>query len=107
MFDETNVNKLFKHRFHDHAIETKNKILFFDFVYNLFIKKSETFRKYLNNNFKKRVIVFFSSFTNAFIMFVKKKRKFTIVSKLLKFEFYHYKKTLFHIVNRTVIRSFD
>ena len=28
VFDDINVNKLFKHRFHDHAIETKNKLFF-------------------------------------------------------------------------------
>ena len=51
MFDEINANKLFKHRFQDHAIETKNNF-FFDFIYNLFITKFEIFRKYLNDNFK-------------------------------------------------------
>ena len=64
---------MFKHRFHDYAIETKNKISSFDFIYNLFITNFETLRKYLNDNFKKKFIVFFSSFANAFIMFVKKK----------------------------------
>ena len=63
---------MFTHKFHDHAIKTKNKIFFFDFNYNLFITKFEILWKYLNNNFKKKFIVFFSSFANAFIMFVKK-----------------------------------
>ena len=35
MFDETVANKLSKHRFHDHKIETKNKIYSFEFIYNL------------------------------------------------------------------------
>ena len=82
MFDEIETNKLFKHKSHDHAIETKNRLKFFDFIYKLFITKFEIFRKYLNDNFKKKLIVFFSSFVNAFIMFVKKKRKSTIVRKL-------------------------
>ena len=73
VFDKIDANKLFKHRFYDHAIETKNKIFSFDFIYNLFITKLETFRKYLNYNFKKKFIVFFSSSADAFIMFVKKK----------------------------------
>ena len=81
MFNEINVNKLFKHRFHDHAIETKNKNFSFDFIYNLFITKFEILRKCLNDNFKKKFIVFFSSSANAFIMFVKKKQKFTIMRK--------------------------
>ena len=53
MFDETDVNELFKHKSHDHAIETKNKILSFDSIYNLSITKFEVFRKYLNDNLKK------------------------------------------------------
>ena len=59
LFDETNANKLFKHKSHDYAIETKNKILFFDFIYNLFIPKFETFGKYLNDNLKKNYRILF------------------------------------------------
>ena len=33
MFNKIDVNKLFKHRFYNHAIETKNKLLLFS---NLF-----------------------------------------------------------------------
>ena len=73
VFDKIDINKLFKHKTYDYAIETKNKILFFDFTYNLFITKLEIFRKYLNNNFKKNFIVFFLSFADAFNMFVNKK----------------------------------
>ena len=50
----------------------QNKILSFDFIYNLYITKFKIFRSYLNDNFKEEVIVFFSSFANVFIMFVKK-----------------------------------
>ena len=74
-FDKIDMNKLFKHKFYNHAIETKNKILSFDFIYILFITKLQNYRKYLNNNLKKKFIVFFSSFANAFIMFVKKKNE--------------------------------
>ena len=63
---------MFKHTFHRHAIETKNKILSFDFIYNLFITKFEAFRKYLNDNFKKEFIVFFSSFVDALLCTSKK-----------------------------------
>ena len=82
VFDETDANELSKHRSHDHAIETKNKIFFFEFIYNLFITELETLRKYLNDNLKKRFIVFSFSSTKTLIMFVKKKRQFTIIRKL-------------------------
>ena len=59
MFDQIDVNQLFKHKSYDHAIETKSKILLFDFIYNLFMTKFEVFRKYLNNNFKKSLSYFF------------------------------------------------
>ena len=72
VFDEIDANNLFEHKSYDHAIETKNRIFSFDFVYDLFITKFEAFRKYLNDNFKRKSIVFFSSFADAFIMFVKK-----------------------------------
>ena len=81
VFDEIDINKLFKPKFHDYAIESK---IFFSilFIIYLFITKFETFRKYLNDNFNKKFIVFFSSPADKFILFVKKKRKFTIVRKL-------------------------
>ena len=37
VFKKISTNKLLKHRFHDYAIETKNKILSFNFIYNLSI----------------------------------------------------------------------
>ena len=53
--------------------QSKRKIIFFfDFIYNLFITKHDIHKKYLNGNFQKEFIVFFSLFKNAFIMFVKK-----------------------------------
>ena len=56
--------------------QSKQKInFFFDFIYNLFITQFEIFRKYLNDNFKKKFIASFSSSTNAFIMFVQKKNE--------------------------------
>ena len=71
VFDETDTNKLSKYRSHDYAIETKNKIFFFEFIYNLFIIELEIFKKYSNDNLKRKFIVFFSSSTKIFIMFVK------------------------------------
>ena len=70
--NKINTNKLSKYRFHNHAIETKNKIFSFEFIYNLFIIKLETLKKYLNDNLKRRFIVLFSSSTETLIMFVKK-----------------------------------
>ena len=72
-FDKTDVNKLSKHRFHDHAIETKNKIFSFESIYDLFITELEILRKYLDDNLKRKFLVFFSSLTETLIMFVKKK----------------------------------
>ena len=46
VFNEINANKLSKHKSHNYTIETKNKILFFESIYNLFITELETFRKY-------------------------------------------------------------
>ena len=71
VFDKIDANKLLKHKSHDHAIETKNKILFFEFLYNLSIIELETLRIYLNDNLKKKFIIFFFSSTKTFIMFVK------------------------------------
>ena len=73
MFDETDTNKLLKHKSHDHAIETKSKIFSFEFIYNLFINELKAFKKYLNDNLIRKFIVFFMSSTETFIMFVKKK----------------------------------
>ena len=55
-------------------IQSKRKtIFFFEFIYNLFIIELEFFKKYLNDNLKRKFIVFSSSSTETFIMFVKKK----------------------------------
>ena len=73
VFNKIDANKLLKHRSYDHAIETKNKILSFIFIYNLFITELEALKRYLNDNLKLKFIVFFSSSTETLIMFVKKK----------------------------------
>ena len=77
MFNKINVNQLFKHKSYGYTIDIKNRIFvfLFDFIYSLFITKLETLKKYLNNNVKK-FIVFFSLFTNAFIMFITKKNEY-------------------------------
>ena len=73
VFDEIDANELSKHRYHDHAIETKNTIFFFEFIYNLSIIELETLRKNLIDNLKRKFIILFSSSAETFIMFVKKK----------------------------------
>ena len=78
VFDETNANKLSKHRSHDHAIEIKNKIFSFEFIYNLSITELEILKKYLDDNLKKEFIILFCLSTETLIMFVKKKRRFTM-----------------------------
>ena len=82
VFDEIDANKLFKHRFRNYTIEIKNKIFFFEFKYTLFIIELKILRKYLNDGLKQRFIVFFSTLTETFIMFVQKKRQFAIMRKL-------------------------
>ena len=75
MLNKINTNKLFKPKFYNPAIETKNKILFFDFIYNLFITKFETFRKYLNNNLKKKLSYFFRRLQRYLLCSLKKNTK--------------------------------
>ena len=73
VFDKINANKLSKHRLHNHTIETKNKISFFESIYNLSIIELKILKKYLDDNLKRKFIVLFSSSTKTLIMFVKKK----------------------------------
>ena len=83
VFDKINRNKLFEHRSHDYAIETKNKIVYFEFSYNLFITKFEIFKKYLNDNLKKFLSYFLRRLqTHLLCSSRKKKRSFTIIRKL-------------------------
>ena len=82
VFDEIDANELSEHRFHNYAIETKNKILFFEFIYNLFITELETLRKYLNDNLKKEFIIFFFRRQKHSLCSSKKKRRFTIMRRL-------------------------
>ena len=86
----------------------RKTIFFFDSIYNLFITKIETLRKYLNDNFKKEFILFFSSFADAFMMFVKKKNEnLRLCVNYKNLNFHYYRKSLFHIVNKTIIKSFN
>ncbi len=74
VFDKINANKLFEHDSQDHAINTKNKMSSFESMYNLSTTELELFKKYLDEFLIKEFIVFFSSFVDASILFVKKSK---------------------------------
>jgi hypothetical protein len=74
VFDKINVDKLLEHDSQDHAINTKNKMLSFESVYNLSMIEFELFKKYFDEFLIKEFIVFFSSFVDASILFVKKSK---------------------------------
>ncbi len=74
VFDKINVDKLLEHDSQDHAIDTKNKMFSFESMYNLLMIELELFKKYLDEFLTKRFIVFFSSFVDASILFVKKSK---------------------------------
>ena len=72
MFDKIDANKLFKHKSYDYAIETKNKI-FLSILFRICLLRN--FKFFESINLKNKFIVFFLSFANTFIMFVKKKNE--------------------------------
>jgi hypothetical protein len=74
VFDKINANKLLKYNSQDHAINTKNKMLSFESMYNLSMIELELFKKYLDKFLTKEFIVLSSSFVDASILFVKKSR---------------------------------
>ena len=72
--NEDEAYKLLEHELMNHAIELKkNKSSSYDFIY--FLSKSELkiFRKYLNKHLKNDFIRLFQLFTEALILFIKKK----------------------------------
>jgi hypothetical protein len=74
VFDKINVDKLLEHDSQDHAINTKNKMLSFESMYNLLMIELELLKKYFDEFLTKRFIVFFSSLVDALILFVKKSK---------------------------------
>jgi hypothetical protein len=74
VFDKINADKLFEHDSQDHAINTKSKMFSFESIYNLSMIKLELFKEYLDEFLTKEFIVFFSSFIDASILFVKKSK---------------------------------
>ncbi len=74
MFDKINVNKLLEYDSQNHVINTKNKMSFFESVYNLSMIKLELLRKYLDEFLTKEFIVLSSSLAKTSILFVKKSK---------------------------------
>jgi hypothetical protein len=74
VFDKINVNKLFEHDSQDHAINTKSKMFSIESIYNLSMIEFELFKNYFDEFLTKEFIVFFSSFVDVSILFVKKSK---------------------------------
>ncbi len=74
MFDKINANKLLKYNLQDHVINTKNKMFFFELMYNLLMIEFKLLRKYLNEFLTKKFILFFSSLAKTSILFIKKSK---------------------------------
>jgi hypothetical protein len=72
VFDKVNADKLLEHDSQDHAINTKNKMLSFESMYNLSMTELELLKEYLDEVLTKEFIVFSSSLVDASILFVKK-----------------------------------
>ena len=86
MTNENKTYELFNHEFDDHAINLKsNKKSSYEFIYALSKNEFKILRTYLNKHLKNEFIRFFIFFANVSILFVKKKRNFTIMRKLQKF----------------------
>jgi hypothetical protein len=75
VFDKVNVDKLLEHDSQDHAIDTKNKMSSFESMYNLSMTELELLKKYFDEFLTKKFIVFFSSFVDVSILFVKKSKR--------------------------------
>ncbi len=74
VFDKINANKLLEHDSQDHAINTKNKMFSFESMYNLSMIELELLKEYFDEFLTKEFMVFFSSFVDASILFVKKSK---------------------------------
>jgi hypothetical protein len=68
------ANKLSKHDSQNHEINTKNKISWFESIYNLFVIEFEIFKKYFDEFLIKKFIVSSFSSTKISILFVKKSK---------------------------------
>lgn len=84
VFDKLNKNILLKHNEHSMAIEFEDgKILFISYIYDLSQIKLKVLREYIDKILTKSFIVSSKFFIRTFILFFKKKQKFTLLHKLL------------------------
>jgi hypothetical protein len=74
VFDKINANKLFEHDSQNHVIDTKDKMFFFESMYNLSMIELELLIEYLDEFLIKEFIILFSSFAKTSILFIKKSR---------------------------------
>jgi hypothetical protein len=72
-FSERVVNTLLEHVSHNLIIDTQEKNLFFDTIYNLFAEELRILRVYIEKNLEKEFITSFTSSTAILILFTKKK----------------------------------
>ena len=79
VFDRSQTNILFSHRFYNHKLkfakEANKNALFKNRIYSLSNHKFEQIKKYLNENLKKRFIVFNRILFALFILFIEKLNK--------------------------------
>ena len=88
IFDDEKAYQLSKHDSIDHVINLKkNKTFSYDFIYFLFEKKLKVFKQYIDRHLIIEFIRFFIFSIDVSILFVKKKRKFSFVCELSKFQF--------------------
>jgi hypothetical protein len=72
VFDKMKANELLKHDSQNHKINTKNKILSFESIYNLFVIEFKVFKDYLDEFLIRKFIVSSFSSTKISILFAKK-----------------------------------
>ncbi len=72
VFDKMKTNELSKHDSQNHEINTKNKMLSFESIYNLFVIELEIFKDYFDEFLIKKFILSSFSSTKISILFVKK-----------------------------------
>jgi hypothetical protein len=74
VFDKMKANELSTHDLQNHEINTKNKMLSFESIYNLFVIEFKIFRDYFDEFLIKEFIVSSFSSTKISILFAKKSK---------------------------------
>ena len=79
VFDRSQTNILFSHRFYDHKLEfakkTNKNTLFKNRIYSISNYKFEQIKKYLNEHLKKKFIIFNYVLFASLVLFVEKSNK--------------------------------